>query len=381
MPVRYRCAAGMFVMGALLAANATEALGFDLKVSGFGSIVAGEMLTGKAEVNPGNMAGPVFIADYGNGFAYTKRQVLLTPESRAGLQADVTIADQLSATIQGVGRTGSGAGSLEWAYLSYELHPEITVRAGRERIPIFYYSEFQDVGYAYIWIRPPGELYGWDMNSYDGASVHYHGALGDIAVSSSLFGGEGSSKQDGYFKPYYPYDITAQWNSLLGFDLEINKAWLTSRFVYMQSEDRYDTGAGDWSDYGFQLGHTTRQRIYGLAINVDMGKFFALTETNYITRSGEMTTVDTMSYSAGAGFRLGKWTPFINYSDYRDASKTPDTYIPCRFNNWALTLRYDVADGQDIKLQYNRFRDMAEEQLTGDSQLVSVSYDVSLSSR
>ena len=43
--------------------------------------------------------------------------------------------------------------NFEWAYISYEINDNWTVQAGKKRLPLFYYSDFFDVGYAYVWMR------------------------------------------------------------------------------------------------------------------------------------------------------------------------------------------------------------------------------------
>ena len=52
---------------------------------------------------------------------------------------------------------------------------------GRKRLPI-YYSDFQDVGFAYTWVRPPTDLYGWEIVSYNGVNATYRGDWGGWAV-------------------------------------------------------------------------------------------------------------------------------------------------------------------------------------------------------
>lgn len=369
------------VAGSLLSLSllpgAPAALAIEVKFNEFASVVAGQIIKGDDEGNTGSTPCPCYIADWGNGFLYTKRHPLLAPETRIGGQMSVSFTDDFSFVLQTVARAGRKNLSLEWAYLSYEATPDITVQVGRKRIPIFYYSDFQDIGYAYVWARPPGELYGWDMNNFEGGSVRFRHTFGDVGLNTSFFGGNAAQKEAGYWKTYQVSPVDVRWNKLFGADAEVTREWLTARLVYIQSTNQYDAGDG-WGDYGFNAGEATDQRILGLALNADFDKFFVLTETNKIDHTGSLVKYTSPSYSLGAGYRLGDWTPFVNYSDYTDKTTTPETFAEQRFDEWTATLRFDFAPGQDVKLQYNWFRDMSPVLFTGHTQIGTLSYDVSL---
>ena len=361
----------------------SDVMAFDVKINSFGSLVGGELMSGDANANTGNVQGPLFIADYGNGFVYTKKQPLVRPETRLGLQATLNIAPDLSAVVQGVARAGSSRVNLEWAYLSYDINSKFTVQAGRKRIPIFYYSEFQDVGVAYQWIRPPGELYGWEVTNYDGGMLRYHDDFKGISVNSSIFGGASFSQNNPNFKLWSPYNYTVEWRDIRGIDADLSYDWLTTRVVYIRSVNRYngvDSPTPGWSDYGFNLGYDSRQDIIGWALNTDFGHFFTLGEANLIIHHGSPAAWRSVSYSMGAGYRMGKWSPSINYSNYTESTHaTPDIYKPWRYDDIGITLRYDLNGMSDLKLQYNRTRDLASfGPFIGSSQLLSASYDFSI---
>ena len=76
------------------------------------------------------------------------------------------IDDRLSATpASGRVAPSNFKADVDWAYVSYELTPKLLVQAGHKRLPIYYYSDFMYVGYAYPWVRPPQDLYGWRVFS------------------------------------------------------------------------------------------------------------------------------------------------------------------------------------------------------------------------
>ncbi len=48
---------------------------------------------------------------------------------------------------------------VEWANVKYAFTPDAYLRVGRIALPTFLDSDNRDVGYTYVWIHPPLELY------------------------------------------------------------------------------------------------------------------------------------------------------------------------------------------------------------------------------
>ncbi|MEF3019424.1 hypothetical protein V3478_33245, partial [Pseudomonas aeruginosa] len=86
---------------------------------------------------------------------------------RAGVQGEWQLDPQWSAVAQITARTLQDQHvKLEWAYVTYAPTPEWKLQVGRKRIPLYYYSDFQDVGFAYNTVRPSPDVYGWDVVNY-----------------------------------------------------------------------------------------------------------------------------------------------------------------------------------------------------------------------
>ena len=64
---------------------------------------------------------------------------------------------------------------LEWVYLGYN-YEDLLFRVGRLRIPLFLYSEYYYVGYAYTMARPPTEVYNsiLGITAYEGFSATWN---------------------------------------------------------------------------------------------------------------------------------------------------------------------------------------------------------------
>ena len=115
-----------------------------------------------------------------------------------GLQLTGNLMDRLSLTAQVVSRgydeydPDSFEPQLEWLFLAYQLDSQWRVRLGRMRTPHYMYSETIDVGYTYIWARPPIDVYATIMSPFshfDGADIQYLTTFNDMELDIRLFGG------------------------------------------------------------------------------------------------------------------------------------------------------------------------------------------------
>lgn len=347
-----------------------------LAISGFASLVAGKVLDGSRTEPYYRYECPCFIADYGHGALYSK-SLSIKQESKVGVQGTYTFTPALSATAQVVGRGVDGVkAGLEWAYLSYDLSPAWTLQVGRKRLPIYYYSDFQDVGYAYTWVRPPADIYGWEIVNYNGVNATWRGEWGSWAVKSNLFAGREDTKKNLMQRLYYetPQDVT--WKSILGGDLVFAREGWTARLTYIQNGvQQWDHDSGERVTPAPDSERSSeKQRIYGFSVNADIGNAFVRSEYSVFDRSSY--SYKSHAWMLGAGYRIGDYTGMLTHSRYDERNRfTPDAIQ--RDRGWMATLRYELKGGMALKLQYDRFRDVSGADLSyvGHSQLVSVSLD------
>lgn len=113
--------------------------------------------------------------DYDGDWSFDSDTVL-------GLQLVVEPLDRLSLTAQVVTRGHSFDNSAEysteneWFFLSYNLDSSSRIRVGRLRTPYQYYSESLEVGYSYVWARPPANVYAFlfePFSHFDGVDYSY----------------------------------------------------------------------------------------------------------------------------------------------------------------------------------------------------------------
>lgn len=350
----------------------------NFKLSGYVSVVGGKVLNGKLDSNYtgpttiNGIQGPAYVADWSNAGVYGEH-LSLAQESRVGIQGTYTFTPQASFTGHVVSRGTHETPDLAWAFGSYKFDGNWEVQLGRKRIPLYYYSDFQDIGVSYPWITPPPEIYGWEATNYNGASLRYNRDLGDTQLTTSVFTGQEKNKKSLYQKLYYPAgDTEVQWNNILGADLEISRGPLTLRAVVMGADVKtVNTSSAN------PVNDQTVLRTYGLAANLDLDRWFILSEFARLTRdhTEEDYKVSAPAQTVGVGMRLGKWTPFLSYSRYTETTTDSIKYPALSaYHHASATLRYDVASGTAVKVQLDRAIDSANN-FGGHTRLLRVSYD------
>ncbi|MDC8773502.1 hypothetical protein [Roseateles albus] len=352
-----------------LAAQAQEFSG-----SGFASLVAGRTF---GDCVVGNLASKFndgctrYIADWGHAGVYDQ-DFSATPESRLGLQGSVKFNPQWSATAQVTARTLKDQHlNLEWLYLSYQIAPEWTLQVGRKRLPLYYYSDFQDVGYAYNTIRPSPDVYGWDVVNYNGVSLSYATEVGAWTLRTEVLGGSEKSKKNPYSSLYNEADKTVEWGGVGGASFEFSRDWFTGRLSYVRSKfkqtDR-DSGTVDVYSNG------PKQSFLGLALNADWGDWIVRSEFGRADR-------ETLNYKANfflatLGYRMGKFTLTAGASAYRESSYDEQAYAPVKLRSGLAALRYEVHKDAALKLQFDHVSDSSSAPGAGSSRVLSASYDL-----
>ncbi|MFL6657806.1 MAG: porin [Massilia sp.] len=363
------CLLASFILaGGAAAAESDSAL----KLSGFVSLVAGRVsgslpadYAGSTSID--GKACPCYTADWGNAGIYTD-SLSLAPESRAGIQAKYTINPEFNVVGQVVVRGSDTTPNVQWAYASYAPGKNWEFQLGRKRIPLYFYSDFQDIGASYPWVAVPPELYGWEATNYNGASVRYKTNLGDANVSASLFVGKETVRDSLYYRLYYDSRTKVIWDKLWGGDLEVTHGPLTVRGVYMQStvHTRNPT---------IGLDDTARLKAYGIAANLDFDNWFMLNELTQLTRDFDAGyRVTAPAFTVGAGVHAGAWTPFINYARYTERTDDASLYAITSYRRASLTLRYDLDARSSVKGQLDRHRDITHN-FGGDVTVMRLAYD------
>lgn len=336
----------------------------DVDFSGFASINAGKVLSGTGVPHYG--VEPSFLADYPIVSAYYE-EWSFKPESLFGLQASADLSDGLSVTAQIVARgANEWKAEFEWAYVTYEINENWTVQAGKKRLPLFYYSDFYDVGYAYTWMRPPADNYTWQIFNYNGLNLLYSTEIGDWSLNTNIYAGTEDDNDNKLLGDYFFGGVETReiWKDILGGVVNLSKDWFEVRLTAMQyTNERYIDGERTyWGDADHRDG-----KFYGAAFNFDFDNWFILTE---LSRLDLDDTFDTSMITFG--YRINDFTPFLAYSQFEQDSDDGENH-----NTQSAGLRWDFHPSAAFKVQYDKVEDNSYNlAVAGDSDSITFGIDL-----
>jgi hypothetical protein len=351
-------------------------LGHEVTLKGFGTVGIANSSTGNADFVSNSQLQPT-------GGVGRTNSLGISPDTKVGLQIDWQATSRLSITSQAISKQGienSWVPELQLAFAKFKLLPDLDIRAGRLRPPIYMLSDYMDVNYANPWIRPPVEFYSsastpymegvdflyrpqtgpvsWLIQPYFGTSNNIAGINGTSFTAKSMLGANISASlsdftlRAGYLHDYLTMNIPA-YTSLVALPLTT----LCQRVHDPVACAELPALAADGKDTSFT----------SVGANWDNGAYFV---------SGELGWRNSKSYFAPttvgyitSGARFGKFTPYVMYSQV--ANNGPKTFtgglaptnaiITSLYrangmdqNTKTLGIRYDVLKNIDIKAQWDR---------------------------
>jgi len=114
-------------------------------------------------------------------------------DSLLGLQLDIWLTEQLDSVVQLVVKDrldDAIENQVAWAFLRYRFNPEWTLRAGRIGLDVYLLSDYRNVGFSYLWARPPMEFYlPVAFDSFDGVDLTWAVPLGEGLLRTKVYGG------------------------------------------------------------------------------------------------------------------------------------------------------------------------------------------------
>lgn len=342
------------LLASLLILNALPAQA-ETSLSGYASIIAGRVSNGNA-----------YLADYPKAGIYDS-DWSFSPDTSIGLQISTQFDNDLEFIIQAVSNGASDYDiDLDWAYVNYQINDEFSIQAGRKRLPLYYYSDFFDVGYAYYWIRPPSDSYTWQISNYNGISLQYQPFLSSWDVMINLYAGREDSENNDLLSLLSNAPVDETWKNMLGVVTEISKDWFEFRATYMSSQlDRTVNGITTDKD--------VNQNFSGISINLYPLNFIILSELNQYKRADSDIHVDTQLFSLG--YQIGKFTPHITYSEFKQNENISggDEHHQTK----SIGLKWDINKSTGLKVQFDDFEDKGIViPVFGDSRTVSLGIDI-----
>jgi len=139
-------------------------------------------------------------------------------DSRLGLQLNYTPSSQFELVGQLLltrrDSTATNGDAFEWAFAAYKPTADMTARAGRLNLDQFLLSDYRNVGFGYLFARPPVEFYGSIPSTLDGADFTKVWILPDSQWRAKVFVGQ--AKIEGItLSPGYGVTVSHETDGLL----------------------------------------------------------------------------------------------------------------------------------------------------------------------
>jgi len=368
---RHILTTAIIAAGSILGSGAQAA---DLRINGFLSVVGG--LTTSEGVARNKFTGAeskaTYVADGPTGGVYDD-DISFKPDSNFGLQVSSNLGDGLSVTGQ---LTGSGGEDFDtnvaWAYISYDLNDNWNLQAGRQRLPLFFYSDFLDVGYAYHWTRTPQVLPGAFSDTFEGVKLAWMHSSDNWDWRASIYGGAGDTSEG---------DVGIKTKDVLGATLKASNDWLQLRATYSMNDLVIDSpnstfftrnGVAQATDDN-PLGYT----FAGIGAHMTFDSVFVVTEYAFseieevFAPDNSVVGADgTIGWYISSGIRLGNLTPHITYgvSEATFSQETPslDTDSENASTTITLGVRWDFHPSAAFKAEFSTREDDSDDALQND---------------
>jgi hypothetical protein len=263
-PIAWALAA-VFSLGAMTATAA------DVSLSGFGTL-------GYAQSNQSY-----------NFERFINNNGTVARDSVAGVQADVKFTDNVGATVQGkfapsLKNDSSWGSTLSWAFLSWRPANDWLFRLGKQRVPVYLYSESLDVGATYDFAHLPSEMYSISpTNDYIGGSVSktWNPSVGELTLDGYMGSIKSSWRIYQRDNIQFPGSPTQPGANFAAFTADSTGAALT----LLRDDDRY------------------HMSLHKMTVTADPGQFFAAYPS--LIPATDISQIDSRLAAIPAGFVSG----------------------------------------------------------------------------
>ncbi len=309
----------------------------------------------------------------------------INPVTRIGLQVRAQVNERLVATGQLLARgTEDYHVQAEWAYLSYAVNEAWDLRIGRLRAPLFLYSDFLDVSYAYPWITPPKEVYRLFSNSVEGIDTVYQMSLANWDATIQAYYGRLNEKTLSAGE-----DVDVDLTHFTGANISVVRDWLTLRASANRADFDVVTAAAFLPYFdgfrvaGFDSVADTLElkgevaRFYSLAASVDYRNWLLTAEYTITDLKEQSIISDDTAWYVHLGHKVGDFLVHVTYQareddpDFQFLSVIPDGISPdldiakatakslvadSDTEALSLGLRYDFAASSALKVEITRLK-------------------------
>ncbi len=358
----------------------TNAQATEFNWSGFMTLAAGKTLSGSVQgKNETGIDCPCMISDFSQSGVIDSSWDFAA-DSKLGLQGNLQLSEQLSLTAQVVSRGARDWDpNLEWVYAGWQLGDSDLLQVGRKRLPLFYYSEQQDVSFTYPWVHLPPQTYGWEAVNYNGINWNHSFQAGDWSGLVNTFAGSETRKDNDYMKIYNGIDseTDTRWRKIIGAEVLMNRDWFEGRLMLMKSDtqSRLVSDNEDWSA-------PAEQMLFGASGLIDYQDWILSAELFFSDRTESYGR--DLAYTLTTGKRLDGWAWYLTHGLYQQKINAMN---PLELTTEAdqekhrlssAVVRFDVSSAAAVKIQLDHWQDGGGQwfkQTYGDANALSISYD------
>lgn len=240
-------------------------------------------------------------------------------DSLLGVQLNATFTPKLSAVLQIIAEQNYNdtyRPHVEWANIKYEFTPDFSITVGRVVMGSFLISDYRKVGYAYAWVRPPGEVYRLlPVTRNDGITasyrMHFRGATntvqllhGGLDIKSTSGAEDKARDQWGLFNTYEHNAFTLRI-SYLQTNLEVGGT--KGLFDAIRSFGLEGAAIADRNECNGK-----RYKLASVGASYDPGNWFVMSEFGRLNT--DCFIGDQSGWYVSGGYRFGKFTPYVTYA-------------------------------------------------------------------
>ena len=302
-------------------------------------------------------------------FEDTGTDLDLTSLTRAGLRIETEINDRTDFVVQllAEGEDDFDA-QMQWAYISYDINPALTFRAGRLVLPVFMHSQYTQASYAYPWVELPSQVYGiLPVDTMEGLDFSLRFNTGPLSHLANLT--YGSTDVAGF-----------EVDDQAGINLTSYLGNWTTRLSYAVGQT--SIALPDLSPMGPNLAQLSFDEEFGYfasaGLQYDNGRLLVMSEWVQLSQNAPKNSFPTQSATyIFTGYRFGPYMPHVTWtSSYSDDDNrcatlaSPVDQAGCvgtvagsisQSKSWTFGLRYELAPGVSLKAEAQRFYDFSND--------------------
>ncbi|MEO5751475.1 MAG: hypothetical protein ABIQ50_11200 [Usitatibacter sp.] len=307
-------------------------------------------------------------------------------DSRLGVQVNARPTQAIEAVIQATSSynyAGSYRPELTWAFVSYSPSADFKARIGRLGWDVYMISDTRNVGYSYLWVRPPVDYFGpLQISHIDGADVVVKHELGGGLISGKVYMGWANQRVPTPLGD----DIDLAGSRVSGVNLGFRKGDWQLHAGYTAARIKKEVpGVGPLlaalHGTGFPGALQLADDVAFAGKSIHLASIGAVFDrgpwqSQLMFSRNRSTSLVWPTKTSGyflLGYRTGQWTPFLSLSRTRSRTVQRATGLPTpnplddavavtlassqsRQHTTSLGVRYDFMRNLDLKLQVDRIQ-------------------------